>query len=153
MRFFNETTVFYGHNNYFLEILEKSFENNFKCVMIFFMSGIYIQQPNKKEEFIMVKILLVCSAGMSTSFVVKKMQESAEAKGIEAEIWAVADADAAENIKKADVMLLGPQVRFLEGKMKGIADGKPVAVIDMMAYGSMNGEKVLEQALKLLGME
>ncbi len=101
----------------------------------------------------MVKILLVCSAGMSTSFVVKKMQESAEAKGIEAEIWAVADADAAENIKKADVMLLGPQVRFLEGKMKGIADGKPVAVIDMMAYGSMNGEKVLEQALKLLGME
>jgi Phosphotransferase system cellobiose-specific component IIB len=90
---------------------------------------------------------------MSTSFVVKKMQESAEAKGIEAEIWAVADADAAENIKKADVMLLGPQVRFLEGKMKGIADGKPVAVIDMMAYGSMNGEKVLEQALKLLGME
>ena len=50
-------------------------------------------------------------------------------------------------------MLLGPQVRFLEGKMKGIADGKPVAVIDMMAYGSMNGEKVLEQALKLLGME
>lgn len=101
----------------------------------------------------MVKILLVCSAGMSTSFVVKKMQESAAAKGIEAEIWAVADADAAENIKKADVMLLGPQVRFLEGKMKGIADGKPVAVIDMMAYGSMNGEKVLEQALKLLGME
>ncbi len=42
MRFFNETTVFYGHNNYFLEILEKSFENNSKCVMIFFMSGIYI---------------------------------------------------------------------------------------------------------------
>ncbi len=101
----------------------------------------------------MVKILLVCSAGMSTSFVVKRMQESAQAKGIDAEIWAVADADAAENIKKADCMMLGPQVRFLESKMKGIADGKPVAVIDMMAYGSMNGEKVLEQALKLLGKE
>ncbi len=101
----------------------------------------------------MVKILLVCSAGMSTSFIVNKMKESAIAKGIEAEIWAVADAEAAENIKKADIMMLGPQVRFLESKMKGVAGGKPVAVIDMVAYGSMNGEKVLEQALKLLGKE
>lgn len=50
-------------------------------------------------------------------------------------------------------MMLGPQVRFLESKMKGVAGGKPVAVIDMVAYGSMNGEKVLEQALKLLGKE
>ena len=51
----------------------------------------------------------------------------------------------------ADVLLLGPQVRFLESKMKGLAGDKPVAVIDMQAYGTMNGEKVLEQALNLLG--
>ena len=81
---------------------------------------------------------------------VKKMQEAAAAKGIEAEIWAVGDADAVNNVEKMDV--LGPQVRFLESKMKGIAGGKPVAVIDMQAYGTMNGAKVLEQALKLLGM-
>ena len=100
----------------------------------------------------MVKILLVCSAGMSTSFMVNKMKDAAKARGIEAEIWAVADAEAAANIEKADIMMLGPQVRFLESKMKAIAGGKPVAVIDMQAYGTMNGAKVLEQALKLLGM-
>ena len=55
----------------------------------------------------MVKILLVCSAGMSTSLMVNKMKE--------------------------------------------IAGDKPVTVIDMQAYGTMNGEKVLEQALGLLG--
>ena len=66
----------------------------------------------------MVKILLVCSAGMSTSFMVNKMKDSAKARGIEAEIWAVADAEAAANI---------------------------------VAYGSMNGEKVLDQALEILG--
>ena len=68
---------------------------------------------------------------------VKKMQEAAAEKKIEAEIWAVGDADAVNNVEKMDVMLLG---------------GKPVAVIDMQAYGTMNGAKVLEQALKLLGM-
>ena len=47
--------------------------------------------------------------------------------------------------------MLGPQVRFLESKMKEIAGDKPVTVIDMQAYGTMNGEKVLEQALGLLG--
>lgn len=99
----------------------------------------------------MVKILLVCSAGMSTSFMVNKMKESAKERGLEAEIWAVADAEAANNIEKADIMMLGPQVRFLEAKMKGIAGGKPVTVIDMVAYGSMNGAKVLDQALALLG--
>lgn len=99
----------------------------------------------------MVKILLVCSAGMSTSFMVNKMKDAAKARGIEAEIWAVADAEAAANIEKADIMMLGPQVRFLESKMKGIAGDKPVTVIDMVAYGSMNGEKVLDQALTILG--
>ena len=49
---------------------------------------------------------------------VKKMQEAAAEKKIEAEIWAVGDADAVNNVKKMDVMLLGPQVRFLESKMR-----------------------------------
>lgn len=101
----------------------------------------------------MVNILLVCSAGMSTSMMVKKMQDSAAKKGLEANIWAVGDADAVNNIDKADVLMLGPQVRFLEPKMKEIAGDKPVTVIDMRSYGQMNGEKVLEQALKLLNIE
>lgn len=99
----------------------------------------------------MVKVLLVCSAGMSTSLMVTKMKDSAKAKGIEAEIWAVSESEAIDNLQNADVLLLGPQVRFLESKMKGLAGDKPVAVIDMQAYGTMNGEKVLEQALNLLG--
>ena len=99
----------------------------------------------------MTKILLVCSAGMSTSLMVNKMKHAAAERGLEAENWAVADAEAANNIGNADIMMLGPQVRFLESKMKGIAGDKPVTVIDMVAYGTMNGEKVLDQALKILG--
>lgn len=101
----------------------------------------------------MTKILLVCSAGMSTSLMVNKMKESAKEKGLEVEIWAVADAEADSNIQNADIMMLGPQVRFLESKMKEIAGDKPVVVIDMVAYGTMNGAKVLEQALIALKKE
>lgn len=99
----------------------------------------------------MYNILLVCSAGMSTSMLVKKMQDAAAAKKLEANIWAVGDADSIEEVKKADIVLLGPQVRYLEKKMNERVENKiPVAVIDMMAYGTMNGEKVLSQAMSKL---
>lgn len=98
----------------------------------------------------MVKILLACSAGMSTSMMVSKMKQHAKSKGIEAEIWAVSDAEVEENLPKADILMLGPQIRFLESRMKSIAGDKPVVIIDTVAYGTMNGEKVLEQALELI---
>ena len=99
----------------------------------------------------MINILLVCSAGMSTSMLVKKMQAAALEKGIEATIWAVGDAESTAESKKADVVLLGPQVRFLLKKMEErVNHEKPVAVIDMAAYGSMNGGKVLDNAIQIL---
>lgn len=99
----------------------------------------------------MKKILLVCSAGMSTSIVVKKMEAAAQAKGIEAKIWAVGDALAKDNIGEADIVMLGPQVKFLLGKMQTLAGDKPVSVIDMRDYGMMNGEAILNKALEIIG--
>jgi len=104
-----------------------------------------------KGEIHMTNILLVCSAGMSTSALVKKMQEAAEAEGIETTIWAVGDAQSESELPKADVICLGPQVRYLEAKMKErVNNEKPVMVIDMASYGMMNGKKVLEDALALV---
>ncbi len=101
----------------------------------------------------MKKILLVCSAGMSTSLLVTKMEAAAKDKGIEVSIEAVAEADAKNKIDDVDVLLLGPQVRFLLNKFKDLTVGKglPVEVIDTVAYGTMNGEKVLNRALELIG--
>lgn len=98
-----------------------------------------------------MNILLICSAGMSTSMLVKKMEAVASEKGIEANIWAVGDALAKDNVGKADVILLGPQVRYLLAKTQELVNHeKPVACIDMKYYGTMNGEKVLEEAMALL---
>ena len=99
----------------------------------------------------MYNILLVCSAGMSTSMLVKKMQDAAAEKSVDATIWAVGDFESVEEVKKADIVLLGPQVRYLEKKMnERVNNEKPVMVIDMAAYGMMNGAKVLDQAIAKL---
>ena len=60
----------------------------------------------------MKKILLCCSAGMSTSLLVTKMKKSAEERGIEAEINAVPLELFEENLPHYDLFLLGPQVKF-----------------------------------------
>ncbi|KRM18248.1 cellobiose-specific PTS system IIB component [Companilactobacillus nantensis DSM 16982] len=97
-------------------------------------------------------IMLCCAAGMSTSLLVSKMQKAAESDGIDAEIFAAAaaDADAKLEEKHPDVLMLGPQVRYLEGQFKEKLS-IPVEVINMQDYGMMNGEKVLREAVKLIG--
>ena len=42
----------------------------------------------------------------------KNMKKAAEAKHLQAHIWAVGEGLAQENIPKADIILLGPQVRY-----------------------------------------
>ena len=100
----------------------------------------------------MKKILLVCCAGMSTSLLVSKMQAAAAEKGVECRIQATGEADVKEHIDDTDILLLGPQVRFLLSKFKkSLADKNiPVEVINTVDYGTMNGKKVLERALELI---
>lgn len=100
-------------------------------------------------------IMLVCSAGMSTSLLVTKMQKAAEEKGMEADIFAVSASDADNNLESKNVdvlLLLGPQVRFMKAQFeqKLAPKGIPLDVINMQDYGMMNGEKVLAQAENLM---
>lgn len=99
-------------------------------------------------------IMLVCSAGMSTSLLVTKMHKAADAQGLDADIFAVSASEADSKLaeKPVDVLLLGPQVRFMKGDFeKRLAPkGIPLDIINMADYGMMNGENVLKQALTLI---
>ncbi len=92
--------------------------------------------------------MLACAAGMSTSLLVTKMQKSAEDQKIDAEIFATSATDVDEKIseKNPDVLLIGPQVRYLLSDFKKKLN-IPVDVIDMRDYGQMNGTNVLKFAM------
>ena len=104
----------------------------------------------------MKKIMLVCSAGMSTSLLVTKMEQAAEKVGDEVEIFALPISDGINRLSTVDCVLLGPQVRFQKSAIEKLAAGRkkgpiPVEVIDMRDYGTMNGKAVFEMAKKLIG--
>ena len=99
----------------------------------------------------MLKVMFVCCAGMSTSLLVEKVNKVAKEKALDIEVYAAGEAEAKKDLSQADILLLGPQVRYLEnGFKKALGDSKTkLGVVDMIAYGRMDGEKVLEQILKL----
>lgn len=97
----------------------------------------------------MYNILLVCNQGMSTSFLVENMKQAAQKKEKEVTIWAVSDAELNENWEKADIILLGPQVGYLKSTAeKAVGNSIPIEVINFLDYGRVNGEAVLDKALK-----
>ena len=101
-----------------------------------------------------IKVLLVCSAGMSTSLLVEKMKKVAQEKAIDAEIWAIGSTylDSELNTKDVDVVLVGPQMRYELAKIqeRSAAAGIKAEGIDMQDYGLCRGDKVLDQALRLI---
>lgn len=98
----------------------------------------------------MKKIVLLCAGGMSTSILVKKMQAAAQEINYDCEIAAYPTSEAKTKAADADLILLGPQVRFSLGKIQDQCPGIPVEAIDMRMYGRMDGKGVIELAKQKL---
>lgn len=95
----------------------------------------------------MTNVLLVCNAGMSTGILAKKMEELG---GGEVKVSAVASGDYKDKAGEADVILVGPQIRFMAEEIeKNVSI--PVLVIDFRKYGIMDAKGILEDMYK--GME
>jgi len=101
----------------------------------------------------MRKIRLFCAAGMSTSLLVTKMKKAAEEIGYECDIVAYSVAEVTEKGPEADIVLLGPQVRYELKNVQEKLPGQTVEVIDMMDYGMANGMNVIKHVKEVLGDE
>lgn len=99
-------------------------------------------------------ILLFCDAGMSTSIMVKKMQTVCEDHNMPFAVSAHPIAQAVDLVEKKNpvIVLLGPQVKFMEDKMHKLLDSfdVPIDVIDSSIYGAMNGEEVMKSVIRVL---
>ena len=102
----------------------------------------------------MKKVYLFCSAGMSTSMLASNMQDVANQHNLPIKVAAFPHNKLEEIISedRPDCILLGPQVKYMyeETVEQFGSQGIPIAVIDQGDYGMMNGEKVLNSAIRLI---
>ena len=103
----------------------------------------------------MIRVLIVCSWGMSTSLLVDSMLAAAKERTCELNVEALSAGEYAERVDACDVVLIAPQIRHLRKSIEKLASsvGKPVALIEPFHYATMNGQAVLEQVLSLLPSE
>ena len=96
----------------------------------------------------MRNIVLVCNGGMSTSILANRIKELGGDGG---EVNAYGEQEYSQHLKDADVVLIGPQIRYLiDDIRKRVGENVPVASIEPRVYGAMNAQKVLEMVDELL---
>lgn len=99
----------------------------------------------------MEKILLVCSAGITSAMFVRKMQDAAEANRLNYTIRSANAAEAKISIDSNDVVLLSPQVKHIEDDISNLIKGNTkVAVIPTEIYAEMDGYAAIKLAEDLL---
>jgi len=100
-----------------------------------------------------MKILVICSGGMSTSLLVKAMVKAAEGMNEHITVDSGSVSGLINIIDKSDLIMVAPQVRHRLEEIRNVADkyGKPVALIEPRLYGLVDGKGVLKQALEITG--
>lgn len=95
----------------------------------------------------MKRIMLVCNAGMSTGIMAKKIMD---ASGGTMEVFACGEGDFENHVEGVDMILVGPQIRFLVPEIQSKVSC-PVQAIAPQMYGAMNGKAVYQEILKVVG--
>lgn len=65
-----------------------------------------------------MNVLLLCSQGMSTGMLCDRIAAAAKEDGCDMTIWAASEIKAREHVGKADIILLGPQIRYLKTALR-----------------------------------
>lgn len=95
-----------------------------------------------------MKILLVCSGGMSSAVAAKALQEAGAKEGLELEVHETSTQRFEEDVKQGyDLSLVAPQIRHRFEVLKPFADeaGIPILLIKPQGYSPIGGKFLLKQ--------
>ncbi len=100
----------------------------------------------------MRRIVLFCAGGMSTGMLVKKMEKYAAQIGYECQIEAYGKEMAKTKAPGADIVLIGPQIRFAEKEVRANVPAEiPMFVMEMRDYGAQRADVFIEKCREILG--
>ncbi len=100
-----------------------------------------------------MKVLIVCSGGMSSTIAEEALAKECSARGVDTEVSACGTSALEESLKDGfDAVLVAPQVRHRFKDLEAVADaaGVPIALIQPMAYSPLGGAKLYRQLAELV---
>lgn len=100
----------------------------------------------------MTRILVVCGAGASSTFLASRLRTLASSRGVELTVEAASDADVAARLAGIDVLLVGPHLEASFDSLRSAAEefGVVTALLPENAFGPTGAEAALDHSLSLL---
>lgn len=100
-----------------------------------------------------IHILLACGIGASSGFMAASMRRIAKKRGLDVKVNAASKSEVMDFADKIDILLLGPhfasEVPAYQAKLG--THGVRVMAINPTYYASLDGERILSDALDLYG--
>ncbi len=99
-----------------------------------------------------MRILVVCGAGASSTFVALRMRQSALARGLALDVTAGSESDLPDALDGVDVLLIGPHLapRFDEYAAQAERLGVGCALLPASVFTARDGNDALDAALGTL---
>lgn len=99
-----------------------------------------------------MKVIMVCSGGMSSAIVVKAILQEAAKQNFDLEMIAVGSGEVEEKLKEEsyELLLVAPQVKHQYDAFSKYAEaaGVPIAKVEPMGYTPIGAPKTLMQIKK-----
>jgi cellobiose-specific phosphotransferase system component IIB len=101
------------------------------------------------------KILLVCGAGISSSFLASRARKAAKERKLDYDFMARSDMEVKDHADIIDLLLVGPHKKLMvptfekELEQKGV----PVKVLSDEIYGMIDGEALVDYTMKIFEEE
>lgn len=99
-----------------------------------------------------IQILLCCGAGMSSGFLANAARKVAKKKKLQIDIEARSRSDVASYLSSIDILMIGPHFagELPEYIKMAVPYHIPVCIIPKDTYTMLNGEALLDEALKCI---
>lgn len=104
----------------------------------------------------MLRVVILCAMGMSSSVIVNAVRKAATAKNVDIDIHCQPSLNFKdEDFNSVDVVLLAPQIRGQAADIRNYLKDYPVKIgeIGMYEYAIAKGDVVLDNILKLADTE
>lgn len=100
-----------------------------------------------------MKILVICGAGASSTFVAHRLRRTAAERGIDVTAAAGSEADLDAGLAGLDVLLIGPHLagRYDDIRARAHAAGTAAVLLPETIFAERDGEVVLGLALDAAG--
>jgi len=100
-----------------------------------------------------VRIIVVCGAGASSTFVAHRIRRAASARGVEVRATATSESQLEAALADADVLLVGAHLGDRIGLLRerAAAASVPIAILSVDAATAPDGGEALDVALEFAG--